>query len=87
MRITTVKIITLWFYKLVILVCVSPTHEQVTRDIPMMLQSFGHPNYFTQVDNLIPPGYYIFGDSGFPLLGSLETPFQDFGNLTREHFC
>ena len=39
---------------------------------------------FQQVDNLIPPGYYILGDSAFPLLGWLVTPFRDFGNLTRD---
>lgn len=87
MHITTVKIITLWFYKLVMLVCVSPTHEQVTWDIPMMLHSFGHPNYFSQLTTLSPLGITFFGDSEFPLLGWLVTPgfwkFYTFSTIAK----
>lgn len=43
---------------------------------------------FQQSDNLCPQGYNLLGDSAFPLLGWLVTPFRDHGNLTREqlHF-
>ena len=32
----------------------------------------------------IPPGYYLLGDSAFPILEWLITPFRDCGNLTRQ---
>jgi hypothetical protein len=32
----------------------------------------------------ISPGYYLLGDSAFPILEWLITPFRDCGNLTRQ---
>ncbi|XP_062576534.1 putative nuclease HARBI1 [Saccostrea cucullata] len=39
---------------------------------------------FQQAENLIPRGYYILGDSAFPLLSWMVTPFRDYGNLSRD---
>ncbi|XP_061186829.1 putative nuclease HARBI1 [Saccostrea echinata] len=38
---------------------------------------------FAQSGELFPQGFYLLGDSAFPLLGWLVTPFKDYGNLTR----
>ena len=38
---------------------------------------------FAQSAVLFPEGCYFLGDSAFPLLGWLVTPFKDYGNLSR----
>lgn len=42
---------------------------------------------FQQADNLIEPGYYVLGDSAFPLTRWLITPFRDLGNLKSSKEC
>lgn len=39
---------------------------------------------FQQAENLVPPGFYVLGDSAFHLTQWLITPFRDFGNLNRQ---
>ena len=43
---------------------------------------------FQQAENLIAPGFYLLGDSAFPLTRWIITPFRNFGNLTQQqhHF-
>lgn len=80
-RITTVKIITLVLQASdASLRFTYAGNLGYTHDATVLWSS----ELFQQVDNLIPPGYYILGDSAFPLLGWLVTPFQEFGNLTRD---
>ncbi|XP_062572772.1 putative nuclease HARBI1 [Saccostrea cucullata] len=51
-----------------------------THDSTVLRQS----DLFAQSNERIPPGFCLLGDSGFPLLGWLVTPFRDHGNLTRQ---
>lgn len=39
---------------------------------------------FSNCNEKIPQGYYLMGDSAFPLLRWLVTPFRDHGNLSRQ---
>jgi hypothetical protein len=39
---------------------------------------------FLQNNEIIPQGSYLLGDSGFPILRWLITPFRDHGNLSRQ---
>ena len=39
---------------------------------------------FENSDTKIPAGSYILGDSAFPIMGWLITPFRDCGNLTQQ---
>lgn len=43
-----------------------------------------HSDLFAHCNERIPPVFCLLGDSGFPLLGWLVTPFRDHGNLTRQ---
>jgi hypothetical protein len=51
-----------------------------THDAPVLRSS----DLFQNSNVKIPPGYYLLGDSAFPILEWLITPFRDCGNLTRQ---
>ena len=38
---------------------------------------------FNSAEGMVPPGFIILGDSAFPLLRWLVTPYRNFGNLTQ----